>query len=376
MNKIINTAVLACLIASAQTPICAAQGTGAKPKPAASGKLTVKTAPGTPSLTPDEAVNVRVYKQCNRAVVYISTIGAPRPEEVFLNVMPHQGSGSGCILTSDGYILTNNHVVKDAGQVRVTLWDGANLAAQVIGVDPENDIAVIKVDPGKRVLDVIPLGDSSKIEVGRRCFAIGNPFGLERTMTQGIISSVGRTLSTESGRLIKGVLQTDAAINPGNSGGPLIDAQGQMIGLNTAILSKSGQSSGISFAIPINVVKRIFPQLIQYHAVIRPDLGIQMVHPVGNGLRIIRLDPAGPSAAAGLTGPQVKVYRNGPFTVQAVDVQAADVIVQIDNVKVRTPDDLLSYVETKKAGQVVTLTILRQGKLVRIPVKLTTSAPG
>ena len=372
MYKAINTALLACLIASA--PISAAQGTSTKPT--AAGKLTVRPAPGAPSLTPDEAVNVRVYKQCNRAVVYISTVGAPRPEEVFFNVMPHQGSGSGCILTSDGYILTNNHVIKDAGQVRVTLWDGANLAAHVVGVDPENDIAVIKVDPGKRVLDVIPLGDSSKIEVGRRCFAIGNPFGLERTMTQGIISSVGRTLTTESGRLIKGILQTDAAINPGNSGGPLIDTQGQMIGLNTAILSKSGQSSGISFAIPINVVKRIFPQLIQFHAVIRPDLGVQMVHPVGNGLRIIRLDPAGPAAAAGLSGPQIKVYRNGPFTVQAVDVQAADIIVQIDNVKVRTPDDLLSYVETKKAGQVVTLTILRAGKLVKIPVKLTTSAPG
>lgn len=223
-------------------------------------------------------------------------------------------------------------------------------------------------------LTAIPFGDSAQLEVGRRVLAIGNPFGLDRTLTQGIISSLGRTLKTESGRLIKGIIQTDAAINPGNSGGPLLDVQGQLIGINTAILSRSGQSAGIGLAIPINIVKQIVPELIAHHQVIRPDLGIQAVQVIDGGLRVIRLDPNGPAAQAGLIGPKTVIYRQGTFTVQNVDVTAADTITHVDNVAVHCVDDLLSYLELKKPGQVVTLTILRGGNKMKIDIKLTTSS--
>jgi S1-C subfamily serine protease len=260
--------------------------------------------------------------------------------------------------------------------VRVTFWDGSQLNAEITGSDPVNDIAVIKVNPEGKKLTVIQLGDSASLEVGRRVFAIGNPFGLDRTMTAGIISSIGRTLkSKDTGRIIKGIIQTDAAINPGNSGGPLLDSKGRMIGLNTAIVSASGQSAGIGFAIPINSVKRIFPELIAHHHVSRPDLGIQMVYPTDIGLRIIKLEPGGPGEQAGLRGVSVHVTQNGPFTSYQVDANAADTIVKIDDVKVVSVDDLLSYVETKKPGQVVTLTILRQGKQEKVPVKLANSNP-
>ncbi len=342
---------------------------------ALSGKLRpVSATTGLAGLTPDEAVNVRVYRAANKAVVNITTVTSPSPEEVFFNVLPKEGTGSGAIIDTAGYILTNNHVVDGARNLRVTLADGSNQAAQVIGTDPPNDLAVIKIDPpaGAKLV-TIPLGDSAKLEVGRRVLAIGNPFGLERTLTCGIVSSIGRTLRTESGRLIKGIIQTDAAINPGNSGGPLLDTSGKMIGVNTAILSRSGQSAGIGFAIPINIVKRIVPELIKHHHVIRPDIGVQMVQQTDLGLRVVRLEPNGPAAKAGLSGPKLVTYRQGPFTISQVDNSVADVIVGIDDVKTLSPDDLLSYVEGKKAGQTVTLSVLREGRVVKIPVKLSAS---
>jgi S1-C subfamily serine protease len=324
-----------------------------------------------PALTPDESVNVRVYRATNRAVVNITTVSSPSAEAVFFNVLPKEGSGSGSIIDPQGYIVTNNHVVENAKTVRVTLADGNNLPAEVVGTDPTNDLAIIKIEPPTGAkLATIPLGDSSKLEVGRRVLAIGNPFGLERTLTCGIVSSIGRTLRTENGRLIKGIIQTDAAINPGNSGGPLLDTAGKMIGINTAILSRSGQSAGIGFAIPINIAKRIIPELIAHHRVIRPDLGIQMVQQTDIGLRIVRLEPDGPAAKAGLTGPKMAVYRQGPFTISQVDNNVADIIVGVDAVKTLTPDDLMSYVESKKIGQTVTLSVFRQGHVVKIPVKL------
>jgi len=331
-------------------------------------------ATGELGLTPDEAVNVRVYRAANKAVVNITTVTSPSPEEIFFNVLPKEGTGSGTVIDTSGYILTNNHVVDGARNLRVTLADGTNQAAEVVGTDPPNDLAVIKIQPpvGSKLV-TIPLGDSSKLEVGRRVLAIGNPFGLERTLTCGIVSSLGRTLRTESGRLIKGIIQTDAAINPGNSGGPLLDTSGKMVGINTAIVSRSGQSAGIGFAIPINIVKRIIPELIAHHHVIRPDLGVQMVQQTDLGLRVVRLEPDGPAGKAGLTGPKMMTYRQGPFTINQVDNNVADVIVSIDGVKTLTPDDLLSYVEGKKAGQIVTLGVLRQGKVVKIPVKLSAS---
>ncbi|MCC7528068.1 MAG: trypsin-like peptidase domain-containing protein [Candidatus Melainabacteria bacterium] len=321
------------------------------------------------SLTPDEAITIRVYKSANKGVVNIASSAAS--EDIYYNLAPKEGAGSGIIIGNDGLVLTNNHVVEGFQNIRATLWDGTVLPATVVGVDPDSDLAVLKVTvPADKKLTPIPFGDSSNLEVGRRVFAIGNPFGLERTLTQGIVSSMGRTMRTENGRLIKGIIQTDAAINPGNSGGPLLDTSGRLVGITTAILSRTGQSAGIGLAIPVNVAKRIVPELIAHHRVIRPDLGILVVAPLDSGLRIIKLDPRGPAAQAGLSGPKVVVYQQGPFTFRALDVNQADVIQAIDDRTVRTVDELWTVIEAKKPGQLVTLQILRGGRPMKIPVKL------
>jgi S1-C subfamily serine protease len=330
------------------------------------------------SISPDEADNIRVYKECNKAVVNVtSSVVSANMQNTYFNVFPHPDTGSGSIITPNGYILTNNHVVEKASSIQVTIYTGQTLPARVIGVDPSSDLAVIKIDPPSDVkLSVIRFGDSSELEVGRKVLAIGNPFGLERTLTQGIISSNGRTLRTENGRLIKGIIQTDAAINPGNSGGPLLDTDGNMVGINTAIMSKSGQSAGIGFAIPVNVAKRIVPELIAHHQIARPDLGILVIQPLDVGLRVVRLQPQGPAELAGLVGQKVSVRQQGPFTIQTIDSSQADIITSIDNTVVHSVDDLLSYVEGKKPGQTVVLTILRQGKSIKVPVKLSETGAG
>ncbi len=331
-----------------------------------------------PVISPEEATNIRIYKTCNRAVVNITSITAT--EDTFYNVVvPKQGVGSGTIIDPSGIILTNYHVINNANAVKVTLYDGTSYPAQLVGDDPNNDLAVIKIDPHGRKLATIPFGDSSQLEVGRRVFAIGNPFGLDRTLTAGIVSSLGRTIRAETnGRLIKGIIQTDAAINPGNSGGPLIESSGKMVGITTAIATgrvEVQQSAGIGFAIPINTAKRIVPELIAHHGITRPDIGIELVQLTDIGLRVVQMDPEGPAAKAGVAGPKLVVYQDGPFTYKAVDQSFADVITSIDNVPVHTADDLLSYIDQKKPGQVVTLTVVRAGKALKIPVKLTLVSP-
>jgi S1-C subfamily serine protease len=193
-------------------------------------------------------------------------------------------------------------------------------------------------------------------------------------MTTGVVSSLARTYRTENNRLVKGVIQTDAAINPGNSGGPLLDTSGQMIGITSAILSKSGQSAGIGLAIPVNIARRIIPELIAHHFISRPDIGLQGVE-TDKGLRVERVEPNGPAFKAGLSAPKVLSAKDGIFVYQWVDGSSADIITNIDNIPVHSEDDLLSYVEQKKPGQVVTLTLLRSGKPVKVQVKLTTAGP-
>lgn len=344
-------------------------------KGAAKASLSLPKSQGRgslPVLTPEEVANIRVYKLYSPSVVNITAVAAPTPEQLMFGVAPSPDTGSGSIISPEGYILTNNHVINNARMVRVTLFDGSSYPAKVIGADPDNDLAVIKIEPGTKKLTTVKFGDSSRLEVGRRVYTIGNPFGLELTMTSGIISSVGRSLSSGN-RVIKGVLQTDAAINPGNSGGPLLDTQGNVIGVTTAIYSKVQQSSGIGFAIPINIVKRVVPQLIAHGAVLRPNLGIAKVLPTELGLMIVMVEPDGPAVQAGLRGPQVQRFEQNGWAFQKVDNSAADTIVGIDNQAVHSVDDLLSYVETKKPGQVVTLSVLRQGKLTKVPVKLAES---
>jgi S1-C subfamily serine protease len=339
-------------------------------EPAPNGWTAPKATDTT--LTPDEIVNVRVYKLANRSVVNISPV---TEQDVFYNVEPRAPMGSGTIISSDGYVLTNYHVIEGASQIRVTLYDGTMLLAQLVGKDISNDLAVVKINPpaGKK-LNTIPFGDSSRLEVGRRVFAIGNPFGLDRSMTTGVVSSLARTYRTENNRLVKGVIQTDAAINPGNSGGPLLDTAGQMIGITSGILSRAGQSAGVGLAIPVNIARRIIPELIAHHYISRPDIGLQGVE-TEKGLRIERIDPNGPAFKAGLSAPKVLIGTDGIYEYKWVDGSSADIITTIDNTPVHSEDDLLSYVEQKKPGQVVTLTLLRSGKPVKVQVKLTTAGP-
>ncbi len=321
------------------------------------------------TLSNDEIVNIAVYKGANRGVVNIAPVASA--EDYTLNHTA-EGCGSGVIISSDGNILTNYHVVNDAEHVRVTLWDGSSFHGVVKGIDKQTDLAIVNIKPPETSkLTIIPLGDSSQLEVGRRVFSIGNPFALDRTMTVGVVSSLGRTIPVAKGRLIKGVIQTDAAINPGNSGGPLLDSLGRVVGITTAIYTTNGLSSGVGFAIPINIAKNVIPQILEHHRVLRPELGVE-VTPAGEvGVRVLRVAKGSPAEKAGLAGPKVVLYDIGNgMVLQKPDFTVADIILEADGIPTNTVDGLMSYIESKKSNQVVTLTVIRSGRAVKIPVKL------
>src|SRR6266542_4792090 len=227
-----------------------------------------------PSLASDEQNNIEVYKATSPGVVYIQSTTIVRD---FFGMFsrPVEGAGSGSIIDDQGDILTNFHVIADAEKLTVSFGSGKNYPARVIGKDPDTDLAVIRLlEPPKESMTVVPLGDSDKLIVGQKVLAIGNPFGLDRTLTTGVISGLQRPIRAQNGRQIEGAIQTDASINPGNSGGPLLDSHGRMIGINSQIESPSGASAGVGFAIPVNIAKRIVPQLVQNGYVQRPKLGI------------------------------------------------------------------------------------------------------
>jgi S1-C subfamily serine protease len=316
---------------------------------------------GPDELSQDEQVNIAVYEGVNRAVVNITTRGA-RAEGFFMLEVPTEGAGSGSVLDQQGHILTNNHVIDGARQVMVTLFDGKSYEAKYVGSDSINDVAVIKIEAPADSLHPVVFGDKRHLKVGMRVFAIGNPFGLERTLTTGIISSLNRTLQIHEHRTVKSIIQIDAAINPGNSGGPLLDSHARLIGMNTAIASRTGQSSGVGFAIPASLIARIVPQLIEKGRVVRPEVGISKVFETEQGLLVLKVVPGGPADRAGLQGPQLVRSRRGPFLVESIDRSVADLIVAVDGQKVTNADDFLSIVEAKEPGQSVTLTVLRKGK--------------
>lgn len=317
----------------------------------------------------DEQINIAVYENVNRSVVNITTRGV-RNEGFFLTEIPTEGAGSGSILDKAGHIVTNNHVIDAARQVMVTLFDGKSYEARFVGADTINDVAVIKVDAPADMLFPVVFGDSRRLKVGMRVFAIGNPFGLERTLTTGIISSLNRSLQIHEHRTVKSIIQIDAAINPGNSGGPLLDSHSRLIGMNTAIASKTGQSSGVGFAIPVGLIARIVPQLIDKGRVVRPEVGIAKVFETEHGLLIEKLIPGGPAERAGLQGPQIVTRRRGPFPIVSVDRTVADLIVAVDGKKVTNADDFLGIIEAKEPGDQVSLTIVRKGKESQVQVVL------
>jgi S1-C subfamily serine protease len=343
------------------------------------------TAPANPAgaaplddgLTPDERVNVSVYENVNRSVVNINTKGVRGDSFLFFEV-PSEGAGSGSVLDKAGHILTNYHVVEGAREIQVTLFDGKAYPAELVGEDPGTDIAVIRINAPPPSLYPVTLGDSTRLRVGQRVFAIGNPFGLERTLTTGIVSSLNRSLPSRNGRTMKSIIQIDAAINPGNSGGPLLDSRSRLIGMNTAIASRTGQNTGVGFAIPVTSIAYVVPQLIAKGRVIRPEIGIARVYETERGLLIATLTPGGPAEQAGLRGPRIvrERRRQGPFVYesQSIDRTAADRIVALDGTKVGSADEFLSLIEAHRPGDEVSLTIVREGKEMNVPLRLGESA--
>jgi len=331
-----------------------------------------------PSLTAEEQTNIRVYEGASRGVVNILTRTVSY-DRFFMLPSPGEGAGSGSVLDKQGHILTNFHVVEDANKILVTLPGGKDAyEGELIGTDPENDIAVLKINAPPEELYPVPVGTSDTLQVGQRVYTLGNPFGLEGTLTTGIISNLNRTLPSRSGREMKSIIQTDAAMNPGNSGGPLLDTGGRMIGMNVAIATKTGQSAGLGFAIPVNRIRQTVTQLIEHGKVVRADIGIVAVVETPTGLQIVETNRNGPAQKAGLRGwkkVQKEVTR-GPlaYTVERNDPSAADVIVAVDGESISKASAFLEKIEEHRPGEQVTLTVLRQGQEIQVPVTLSSSS--
>jgi S1-C subfamily serine protease len=258
--------------------------------------------------TDDERNTIQVFERARPSVVYVTNQQLVRdPRSWDLLTVP-RGAGTGFVWDAKGYIVTNFHVIEGARQIMITLQDQSSWPAKVVGLAPETDLAVLKIEAPDQQLQALPMGDSTKLSVGRKVLAIGNPFGLDATLTTGVVSAVGREIKAPNQRTIRNVIQTDAAINPGNSGGPLLNSSGQLVGVNTMIYSPSGASAGIGFAIPVNTVKEIVPQLIAHGRLVRPVIGIdigpdQWAHQAGiQGVPILRVAPHLPPTKAGHQG--------------------------------------------------------------------------
>lgn len=345
--------------------------------PAGAPAAAPQQTPIEDELTPEERVNIAVYENCNRSVVNITTESVSGDRLLFFEI-PSKGEGSGSVISREGHIVTNYHVVDGAREIEVHLWDGKSYPGRLVGGDPASDVAVIKIDAPETSLLPIPLGDSTRLRVGQKVYAIGNPFGLERTLSTGIISSLNRTLpGRRTTRSLRQMIQIDAAINPGNSGGPLLDSHGRLIGMNTAIASGTGQSAGVGFAIPVSSIARVVPQLLRSGRVTRPEVGIAKVYQTEQGLLIAALAPGGPAEKAGLRGPRVVTQRKrqGPFVYeyQTVDKSAADLVVAIDGKPIKTADEFLTQIESKQPGNQVVITVVRSGRHIDVPVVLSAS---
>jgi putative serine protease PepD len=326
-------------------------------------------------LTSEEEIVIGIYRAVSPGVVHITS--TVLSQDFLFRIIPERGTGSGFIVDDRGYILTNNHVVENADRLEVTLADKSKVPARLIGRDPNNDLAVIHVTVTREKLTPLKLGDSDQLQVGQMAIAIGNPFGLDRTVTRGVVSALGRSLKAETGRQIRNVIQTDAAINPGNSGGPLLNSRGEVIGINTAIFSPSGGSVGIGFAIPVNTAKKLLPLLIARGRASHPWLGISgsditpnlaktLNLPVKEGVMIAQVAPGGPAARAGLRGSQRRV-RVGNYMMNV----GGDIIQALDGQKIASVDDLTAFLdEHKKVGDDVRVDILRDGKPQSMTVRL------
>ncbi|GIW99116.1 MAG: serine protease [Pirellulaceae bacterium] len=323
-------------------------------------------------LLPEEQVAISVYERANRGVVHINTRSVGMA--AFLQVAVREGSGSGSVIDKTGLILTNQHVIDGAKEIRVSLAGGHSYAARLVGEDPDTDIAVLKIDAPPEELVPIPWGDSESLRVGQRIYAIGNPFGLERSMSTGMVSSLNRQIPSKRGRAMRSLIQIDASINQGNSGGPLLNTRGELIGMTTAIVSSDGDSAGVGFAVPVSTIRRIVPKLIAHGRVIRPAIGIRRVYETERGLLVVDVVPGGPADQAGVRGFRVitKAFRQGPYhyTESSLDTSAADLITAINGQPVRSADQMLAIIEEKEPGTTVQLTIVRGEATIQLPVVL------
>lgn len=312
-------------------------------------------------LTPDEKNNIDIFNKTNKSVVYV-TNSQTRRDRFNMNIYEiPAGTGTGFVWNKDGLIVTNHHVIANANKITITLWNQTSWDAEVIGRAPYKDLAVLKIKAPAATLFPIHTGNSDTLDVGRKVLAIGNPFGLDTTLTVGVVSALGREIQAE-GRKIKGLIQTDAAINPGNSGGPLLNSKGELVGVNTIIFSASGSSSGVGFAIPVNTVKTIIPQLIEHGRIMRPVIGIHPMPEAFNrrygikGVVIAEIPEDSPAEKAGLLGMQRD--RRG-------NVELGDVIIKADDTEIKNLDDLFTFLENHHVGDVVRLETMR-GKSKKI----------
>ncbi len=323
-----------------------------------------------PALATDEQNNVEVYKAISPGVASIKSTSYR--QDFFGQVEEGSGSGSGSVIDAQGHILTNYHVIEGAQKLSVSLGGDKTYPARVVGGDPDTDLAVIKIEAPATGLTVVPLGDSNNLVVGQKVLAIGNPFGFDRTLTTGVISGLQRPIRARNGRPIEGAIQTDASINPGNSGGPLLDSHGRMIGINSQILSPSGASAGVGFAIPVSIAKRVVPELIKNGVVRRPKLGVgtrdvkylqgQVDLPVSEGVMIWQVAPNSAAAAAGL---------RGLAQTEEGDIILGDIIVAIDGEKVAERDDLFRILDKRQVGDMVKVDIYRENRRMTVNVRLT-----